>query len=162
MRFTQRIAATLALGAMFAIPQAAGAQDREAPYWASISASRAYMRTGPGRNFPASWLYRRAGLPIRVVEVYENWRKVEDPDGTQGWMLVNLLSSERTAIVRGETRTMHAEPSDAARVVYRVEPEVSGRIRHCREGWCELDVLGRRGFIRTVHLWGVDPTERIR
>jgi len=162
MRLIKRIAAALGLAALLASPQTARAQDREAPYWASISASRAHMRTGPGRNFPVSWLYRRAGLPIRVVEVYENWRKVEDPDGTQGWMLVNLLSSERTAIVRGEIRTMHAEPSDAARVVYRVEPGVSGRLRHCRQGWCELDVHGRRGYIRVAALWGVDRAEQIR
>lgn len=162
MRLAIQFTAVLAIAAMLALPRAARAQDSEAPYWASISASRAHMRTGPGRNYPASWLYRRAGLPIRVVEIYENWRKVEDPDGTQGWMLVNLLSSERTAMVHGEIRTMHAEPNGASRVVYRVEPGVSGRIRHCRQGWCEFDVLGRRGHIRTAFLWGVDPNERIR
>ncbi|MBC7986002.1 MAG: hypothetical protein H7X93_04945 [Sphingomonadaceae bacterium] len=162
MRLARKLTAALGIAAILALPGAARAQDREAPYWASISASRAYMRTGPGRNYPASWLYRRAGLPIRVVEIYENWRKVEDPDGATGWMLVNLLSSERTAMVRGEIRAMHAEPSDAARIVYRVEPGVSGRVRRCGEGWCELDVLGRRGYIRTAHLWGVDANERIR
>ena len=36
----------------------AGAQDeRETPYWASISAGEAMMRTGPGRNYPAAYCY---------------------------------------------------------------------------------------------------------
>jgi len=35
----------------------AGAQtERKAPYWASISAGKALMRTGPGRNYPGVWL----------------------------------------------------------------------------------------------------------
>lgn len=162
MRMRHRIATTAAAVTLLAVPDSAPAQDREAPYFASISASRAHMRTGPGRNFPASWLYQRAGLPVRVIEIYENWRKVEDPDGTQGWMLVNLLSSERTAMVRGEIATMHDQPSAGSRIAYRIEPGVSGRISQCGEGWCRLDVHGRAGFIAVRHLWGVGAEERVR
>lgn len=159
----RRLATNLGIAfALLATPASAPAQDREPPYFASISASRANMRTGPGRNFPASWLYQRAGLPIRVIEIYENWRKIEDPDGTQGWMLVNLLSSERTAMVRGEIATMHEQPSAGSRIVYRVEPGVSGRISQCGQGWCRLDVRGRAGFIGVGSLWGVGAEERIR
>jgi hypothetical protein len=74
------------------------------------------MRTGPGKNYPAKWLYRRADLPIKVLEVYPSWRKVQDPDGETGWMLVNLLSDTRTAIVTGnEPRPMHEAPNAGAR-----------------------------------------------
>lgn len=155
--------APLALvAAALAIPERATAQSRETPYWASITAGQARMRTGPGRNFPISWLYRRAGLPVRVVEVYENWRKVEDPDGTQGWMLVNLLSSDRTAMVEGDIRPMREAPEAGARVRYRAEPGVVGRIRSCRRGWCEFDVRGRVGYVETDHLYGVEGDERVQ
>ncbi len=142
---------------------AADAQrQRETPYWASISASRAMMRTGPGRNYPATWLYVRPDLPIRVVEVYQNWRKVEDPGGTTGWMLVNLLSDTRTAIVEGDRpQEMRQEPDEEAPVAYRAEPGVVGRVSRCAAGWCLLDVGGQRGFIRTDSLWGVDRGETI-
>lgn len=152
----------LCLAVLLGTSQSAGAQDRQAPYWASIAASRAYMRTGPGRNFPAIWLYRRAGLPVRVVEIYQNWRRIEDPDGIRGWMLVNLLSSERTAMVRAGVHTLRERPSDSARIAWRVEAGVSGRISECRDGWCEFDVQGRRGFVRARYLWGVDSDEMLR
>src|SRR3546814_5268691 len=59
--------------ALAALPFAAGAQDqRQTPYWASIAAGKARMRTGPGRTYPATWLYQRADLPIKVVEVYSD------------------------------------------------------------------------------------------
>src|ERR1043166_2117696 len=73
---------------------------RAVPYWASISSGRAMMRTGPGQNYPGTWLYVRPDLPIRVIEIYRDWRKVSDPGGTTGWMLVRLLSDQRTAVVR--------------------------------------------------------------
>ena len=57
----------------------ASAQDKKPPYWASIASGEAMMRTGPGRNYPGIWLYKRRDLPIRVVQIYPNWRKIEDP-----------------------------------------------------------------------------------
>ena len=148
------VAAALSLGAAEAQPR------RETPYWASISSGQAMMRAGPGRNYPGTWLYVRRGLPVRVIEVYESWRKIEDPDGTSGWMLVNLLSDARTAIVRGdEPRPMHERPDAASPIRFRAEPGVVGRIARCGGAWCRFDVGGRDGYIRTDHIWGVDPNE---
>lgn len=161
MRWVLKIC-VLVLGLTLAVPpDSAYAQDRETPYWASISAGQARMRTGPGRNFPISWVYQREGLPVRVVEVYENWRKVEDPDGTQGWMLVNLLSAERMAMITGDIRPLREAPQRGSSIRYRAEPGVVGRIRSCRRGWCEFDVRGRSGFVETDHLFGVDEDERV-
>jgi SH3-like domain-containing protein len=115
--------------AVLAQPVAHAQRERQTPYWASISAGKALMRTGPGRTYPATWLYVRPDLPIRVLEVYPSWRKVQDPDGTTGWMLVNLLSDTRTAIVTGdEPRPLHEAADDGARVRFRAEPGVVGRL----------------------------------
>lgn len=135
------------------------AETRPVPYWASIAAGDALMRSGPGRNFPATWRYRRADLPVKVVQIHESWRKVREPDGTEGWMAAALLSIQRTAIVVGETRPMLAAPDGGARILWRVEPGVVGRIAHCAAGWCEFDVRGRAGYIRIEHIWGAEPRE---
>ena len=133
---------------------------RETPYWASIASGQAMMRTGPGQNYPGTWLYVRPDLPIRVLEVYQSWRKIQDPGGTTGWMLVSLLSDTRTAIVRGEgPRSMHERPDEASTVRFRAEPGVVGRVSECRNGWCRFEVEGRAGFLRTDHIWGVDANE---
>ena len=141
-------------------PAAEAQKERKTPYWASISASEALMRSGPGKNFPAKWLYKRADLPIKVMEVYPSWRKIQDPDGETGWMLVNLLSDTRTALVTGtERRPMHEGPDASSRVRYLAEPGVVGRLLKCASNWCDFEVAGRRGYISTDHIWGVDPGE---
>jgi SH3-like domain-containing protein len=152
-------AAAVIAVALAAVPGSAQ-KPRETPYWASISAGQAMMRTGPGKNYPATWYYRRADLPIKVVEVYPNWRKVQDPDGATGWMLVNLLSDTRTALVTGnEPRPMHEEPDAASRIAYRAAPGVVGRLTKCKGAWCLLDVGGKRGYIQKAHFWGADAGE---
>ena len=92
----------LLIAGLMSLDVAAAQTPRPLPYWASIASGRAMMRTGPGQNYPGTWLYVRPDLPIRVVEVYRDWRKVSDPEGTTGWMLVRLLSDQRTAIVLRE------------------------------------------------------------
>ena len=156
------LAALLVLAAAASLSVAEAQQPRETPYWASISAGRAMMRTGPGRNFPATWLYVRADLPIQVIEVYQTWRKIRDPDGTIGWMMVQLLSDTRTALVRGDSpQPLHEDPDAASPVRFRAEPGVVGRISRCSDGWCFFDVSGRNGYIRTDQIWGVGPGETV-
>jgi SH3-like domain-containing protein len=130
------------------------AAQQKPPYWASLSAGEARMRTGPGRQFPANWLYQRAGLPVKVVSVYKNWRKVEDPDGTQGWMQANLLSNDRSALVIGEERPLRESPEAGARIIWRAEPGVVGKLSECARGWCKLDVRGRMGYVEASHIYG--------
>lgn len=152
-----------AIFSLLAAPAAfAQAPGPAVPYWASISAGEARMRTGPGRQFPAVWLYRRAGLPVKVLQVVPGWRRVQDQDGAVGWMLVNLLSDARTAVITGGTQPLRTAPDAAARVAWQAETGVVGRISKCGGGWCAFDAKGKRGFVAVDHLWGVAPDETIK
>lgn len=149
------------VGAILSLPASQALAQKKLPYWASISAGEARMRTGPGRQFPASWLYQRSGLPVRVIETYPNWRKIEDPDGATGWMQANLLAEDRAGlVVKGPIRPLREAPNGSARIVWRVEPGVIGKLSECRKGWCKIEVRGKLGYIEAAALWGVDPAER--
>ena len=138
----------------------AAAQDKQPPYWASISSGQAMSRTGPARTYPGVWLYQRRDLPVRVLRKYENWRLIQDPDGDQGWMLATLLSDRRTAIVKpGDPRPIHSDPSESSRVKYRAEHGVVGRISKCDGSWCRIEIGRRDGYIREADIWGVGDHE---
>ena len=138
----------------------ASAQDKQPPYWASISSGEAMMRTGPARNYPGIWLYKRRDLPVRVLKRYESWRLIQDPDGARGWMLSTMLSDRRTGLVKpGEPRPIYLEASPTSKVRYLAEPGVVGQVSNCRGGWCRIKVGRREGFIRTGDIWGVAPKE---
>ena len=135
--------------------QPAFAQERDVPYWATINAAEVNMRKGPSERFKIDWVYRREGLPLKVVRVNQGWRYVEDPDGTRGWIVGRLLSAERGAIVTGEgTAEIRAEPDAGAPLLWKVEPGVTGVLGECEAGWCRFDVNGQEGWIRSDRLWG--------
>lgn len=138
------------------------APARKTPYFASIAAAKARMRTGPGRTYPASWVYVRPELPVRVTAIFKEWRRVEDPGGEQGWMLANLLSEKRSAFVpAGGPVELRDQPAAGARIAWRAAPGVVGRLGPCTNGWCRLDVHGQAGFVEQGRLWGVDPGETV-
>ena len=133
----------------------AAQSTKKTPYWASVKADKARMRTGPSTEFPIKWVYKRADLPVKVVAVHSIWRKVEDPDGDQGWMHVSLLSPKRTAMVKGSSvSALREEPAATSRISWRVEPNVVGLISECERGWCRFDSKGRAGYIEASKLYG--------
>jgi SH3-like domain-containing protein len=151
------VSAALAVAALAGAAGAAGGD--KVPYWASISAREAMMRSGPGPNYPAVWKYVRPGLPLKVIARHEHWRRVVEPDGTQGWMNGVLLSDERTAVVTTSAAPMRDVPDSAGRIVWRAAPGVIGKITRCAGGWCKFDAGGRVGYIEIAHIWGADANE---
>ncbi|HYD23301.1 MAG TPA: SH3 domain-containing protein [Croceibacterium sp.] len=140
---------------LFAIAAPAAAQDRDVPYWATLRADEINMRVGPSEDFPIEWVYRRKGLPVKVVRLREGWRLVQDPDGERGWILGRLLDPGRGAIVVGDgLAELRESPDDGGRVLWRAEPGVVGALGDCDAGWCRLDVAGRKGWVRAERLWG--------
>jgi SH3-like domain-containing protein len=147
------LALLLAVVALIAAP--ARAQERDVPYWASIRASELNMRVGPSRDYKVSWVYRRPGLPVKVVRVMEGWRLIQDPDGEQGWVVARLLSPDRTAMVIGdEPIEMRDAPDENGSLRWRAAPGVVGTIDDCSKGWCAFEVEGREGWVRQDRLFG--------
>ncbi len=141
------------LAFLVAVP--AAAQETEVPYWASIRATEVNMRVGPGEDYRIAWVYHRKLLPMRVLRLKEGWRLVEDPDGARGWMLARFLSRERGAIVKGPgLAEMREGASRSSRLLWKLEPGVTGRLGECTAGWCRLDLEDRGGFVMQDRLWG--------
>lgn len=149
----------LAAAALVAAP--AEAQERPVPYWASIAAGEAMLRSGPDIGYPALWVYRRRDLPVRVLRVMTGWRQIQEQDGTTGWMLAALLSARRTAVVTGAVRSIRDAPAESGRILYHSEGGVVGRISKCDGSWCRIAIDNKIGFIAQSEIWGTSPGEKL-
>jgi SH3-like domain-containing protein len=152
MSLSLRLFAALAL---FAAVPALAADDEEVPYWASLRSNEVNLRVGPAETYRIAWVYHRPGLPMKVLRRMEGWRLVQDPDGARGWMLARFLKRDRGAIVKGAGLAEMREKGDGgAKLLWRLQPGVSGRLGDCNDGWCRLDLGGRTGFVPQSRLWG--------
>lgn len=135
------------------------------PRFASIRADEVNMRTGPGERYPIEWVVRRRNLPVEIIAEFEQWRRIREPTGGEGWVHMRLLAGRRTVMVLGrqnEIRQLFRRPEAGAPVIARVEPGVVGELLECQGEWCRMDAGGNRGWLRRTEIWGVYPNETMR
>jgi SH3-like domain-containing protein len=129
------------------------------PRFVSLEADPVNVRFGPGRQYPINWVFAREGLPVMIVAEFDNWRKIRDHEGKEGWIHSSLLSSKRTLMVSGEIRELRRTAGADARVVLRAEPGVIGDLLNCDAKWCHVEIEGRRGWLHRSDFWGLLPDE---
>jgi SH3-like domain-containing protein len=129
------------------------------PRYVSVKGAEARARRGPGGDHRVDWVYRRAGLPLKVTAEYFNWRRVEDAEGAGGWMHFGLLSSTRTVLVTEDMAPLRNSPDEGAAVVARAETGVVARVLACRPDWCRIRSEGLSGWVPKSALWGVEAGE---
>lgn len=129
------------------------------PRYVTLKTNEGNARRGPGLTHRIDWVFRRAGMPLRVTAEYENWRRVEDADGVGGWVHYSLLSGSRSALVTEPLLDLRATPLADGPVLLRAEAGVIARVLECGPDWCRLSVEGEKGWAPKNALWGVDPDE---
>ncbi|WP_455478796.1 SH3 domain-containing protein [Bartonella sp. B10] len=144
-----------------------GSSGLPLPRFASIKPVRVNVRAGPGSNYSIVFTYQKQGLPVEIIQEYDQWRKIRDAEGDEGWVYQSLLSGKRTAITipwqKDKTKRLilRKNPTDNAEFVAEVEPNVIGDIRQCDRHWCEINIRNTRGWLHQPQLWGVYPDEKI-
>ncbi len=133
------------------------------PRFVSLRAESVNLRVGPNARYPVEWIYVRRQLPVEVVAEFDTWRRIRDPDGTEGWVHSSMLSGRRTGIVKGEIQPLRRSASQPADVVANLEPGVIVEIRRCAPGldYCRVEVAGVQGWIKRESLWGLYPDEAV-
>ncbi|MFC7477308.1 SH3 domain-containing protein [Dankookia sp. GCM10030260] len=144
-------------------PAVGSATGLPLPRFAALGSNQVNLRIGPDLRYKIEWTYQRKDLPVQIVDEHENWRRIRDPDGTEGWVQRPLLTSRRSFLVLGEERALRRRAEDAADPVARLKPGVIGAIRKCEaeSPWCEAKVGDYRGWIRRSEIWGVAAEEAI-
>ncbi len=150
----------LATGAARAMPSRGPVTNLPLPRYVSLRSNEINVRRGPGRAYRRDWVYRRAGLPVMIVEEYGDWRRILDADNAGGWVYHALVTGKRTVLVTAADGAVLLEkPDPAAPPVARAEEGVIARLNACRPDWCEIEADGYEGWVPKTMIWGVDPGE---
>ncbi len=155
-------AAALALATMPLGLEAQTAAGDKLPRFASLRSDEVNLRVGPGETYPIEWVYKRKDLPVEIIEEFQNWRQIEDWQGSKGWVLNRLLIDKRDVIVEGAVRPLHGRPDLASPIVARAEPGVVARLLECGGSWCRIEAGGYSGWVQRSEVWGVLPGETLQ
>jgi len=132
------------------------------PRFVSLRGETVNMRSGPGLRYPVEWVYRRKHLPVEVVAEFETWRRIRDPDGTEGWVHQTMITGRRTGIVRG-TQPLQRSDGDESHPLAILSAGVVVNVQRCPANlpFCRVEVDGMQGWLRRERFWGVYPNEMV-
>src|SRR5881392_2351809 len=68
------------------------------PRFVSLKPDKVNVRGGPTRDHEVTFVYTRAGLPVEITAESDNWRRIRDWQGSEGWVYHSMLSGRRTAV----------------------------------------------------------------
>ena len=131
------------------------ASKLKVPRFVSLRFGTVNLRTGPGRQYPIDWVYKRRGLPVEVIRDLDTWRRVRDRWGTVGWIHVSNLTGRRTVLIDGRTVLLRKQPQEAAAAVARAEAGAVAQLKKCTGAWCRISADGHTGWVRRTAVWGL-------
>lgn len=131
------------------------------PRFVTTRSDSVNVRSGPGERYPVQWVLQRKGIPVEITAEYENWRKIRDWEGTEGWVHQALLSGRRQVVVYPADAVLRRRPDAIATPLARLQKGLIGRVIGCEAEWCELTFGEAGGWVSKEFLWGVYPSETI-
>ena len=146
---------------------ASGKAALPVPRFVSLKSDKVNVRRGPSTDQAIVWVFSRAGLPVEIIAESDNWRRVRDSEGADGWVFHSLLSARRTALVtpwsKGDERVpLYSSESTGSRAVAELQSGVLGNVLGCDGEWCNVSVDDYSGYVQQDKLWGVYKGEEIK
>src|ERR1700741_183254 len=164
---TGNVRVWMALAIVLAACQSASAAEPNGtsglpiPRFVSLKSDKVNVRAGPTKDHDVAWVYNRAALPVEITAEFENWRRIRDWEGSEGWVYHSLLSGRRTALAIAKTKgaeellPIYDDATVDGRVVARLQPGVLGKVKKCTGEWCRISGDGFDGWIQQTRVWGV-------
>src|SRR3981189_1946425 len=129
------------------------------PRYVSLKSDHVNVRAGPTKDNDVAWIYTRSGLPVEITAEFENWRRVRDSEGAEGWVYHSLLSGRRTAVITMKTKDEQAPRFDRAKptsaVVARLQAGVVAQVGGIGGENIQVAYACMKCWIEQQRLWGV-------
>jgi SH3-like domain-containing protein len=135
------------------------------PRYVSLKSDHVNVRAGPTKDNDVAWVYTRSGLPVEITAEFENWRRVRDSEGSEGWVYHSLLSGRRTAVItmksKDDLASLYERADPTSAIAARLQAGVVAQVKRCAAGWCHIIGNGFDGWIEQQRLWGVYADEKV-
>lgn len=136
-------------------------EELPVPRFVTIKSETANIRTGPGKRYPIKWEITRKGIPVEVISEFEQWRKIRDFQGEEGWIFQTMLSGARAIVVQSKPQILRKSDSASSRPIAKLDVGVIAKLKSCTKEWCNIEKDELEGWLPRASVWGVYPNESL-
>lgn len=128
------------------------------PRYGSLKKSEVNVRSGPGNQYPILWVYLRTGYPVLLLARYDNYLKIRDVEGEEGWVYVGMVAKQRTALVQGKAPVpLYRKNTPTSPMVARLGPGVIVTLDDCTHPTlCQVSTATVQGWVARSSLSMLD------
>ncbi len=119
----------------------------------SLKKSKVNVRYGPSFESPIKFLYKKINLPIKQIDVKENWRRIIDSKNNSGWIHRSQLKSVNSLIPL-EDKILFKKPTHFSKPLANIKKGRVLIVQKCKPNWCEVKSEKFKGWIKTNKIWG--------
>ncbi len=125
----------------------------------SIKGDDINMRSGPGTQYKVLWQLG-SGFPLKVLKKQGDWYRVQDFEGSVGWVHKMVTTSTPHMIVKVHKKTkkkinVRSGPGTNNRIVAQAYYGVVFKTLEQKNGWAHVEhEKGITGWIKRSLLWG--------
>ncbi len=112
------------------------------------------VRNGPGLSHLKIYKILKKGYPLKIIDEFENWKKVEDVNGILGWVSNTQLSEKKFGIIIDEEEFIFKFPEFQSKKIARVRKNFVIQINRCVESWCLVEENKIEGWVPKKSIWG--------
>lgn len=135
-------------------------QDSFRNYFAAIKSSEVNVRIGPNVRYPIKWVFVKKNEPLEVIAKFENWYKIRDINGDEGWIKSNMVSNKRFGIIIGaKIVTLYKDDDLISKVIAKLEQGTRIEILECQKLMCYVKIKEIKGWLNRENIWGIYKDE---
>lgn len=124
------------------------------PYFASIKVSKTNLRVGPGKDYKILYKYTKKNLPVLITAKYDNWRRIKDWDGDEGWIHKSQLSTIRYVLTKNNCEIYKTKDNQST-VQAKLKKNVLLKLNKIEDKYCYVEKKKIKGFVLKQYLYGV-------
>ncbi|MCI5145376.1 MAG: peptide-binding protein [Candidatus Electrothrix sp. AR3] len=116
------------------------------------------MRSGPSTKKKVLWKLGE-GFPLKVLKRSGKWLRVEDFEGTVGWVHKSVVNRSRHMIVKvykksKKTINVRRDPTTKSQIVAKAYYGVVFKTLDQKKGWVKIRHDKITGWVKRTLLWG--------
>jgi len=119
----------------------------------SLKKNKVNVRYGPSFESPVKYIYKKVNLPIKQIDIKENWRRIIDFKNNSGWIHWSQLK-KINSIIPLEDIILFKKPSYFSKPLAKIKKGRVLIVQKCAGIWCKIKSENFNGWVITDNIWG--------
>ena len=122
----------------------------------SLKKNKVNVRYGPSFGSDIKYVYKKINLPLKQIDIKENFRRIIDLKNNSGWIHISQLRKKSNSVITIQDKILFKRPNNFAEPIAQIKEGRLLILEKCEKLWCKVITEDYKGWIKTNNIWGLN------